>query len=66
LPVFCPSNSLRRTRITPNQAAALTALVDQAGLDAGAIPESLLDDLMTSVQAAEIVLAQTLGVRTGV
>lgn len=49
-------------RMTPEQTRALTTLVQQAGLSAGSIPESLLDDLMVSVQLAETVLAQTLRV----
>lgn len=48
-------------RMTPEQTTVLTTLVPQAGLNAGSIPESLLDDLMVSVQTAGTVLAQTLG-----
>lgn len=51
-----------RMRMTSAQASALTALVEQAGLSAGSIPESLLDSLMASVQTAGTVLAQALGV----
>ncbi|MGH3692883.1 MAG: thiopeptide-type bacteriocin biosynthesis protein [Pseudonocardiaceae bacterium] len=55
-----------RTRMTSAQAAALTALVERAGLGAGSIPESLLDDLMGSVRTAGNVLAQTLRVANGI
>jgi hypothetical protein len=48
--------------MTTEQTRILTALVQQAGLGAGSIPESLLDDLMASVQTAGTVLVQTLGV----
>lgn len=48
-------------RMTPEQTRVLTALAQQARLSTGSIPESLLDDLMVSVQTAGNVLTQTLG-----
>lgn len=50
-----------RTWATPEQADALGVLVAQAGIGAGQIPETILSDLMRSVEIAESVLAKTLG-----
>jgi thiopeptide-type bacteriocin biosynthesis protein len=60
------SHPVCRARMTPEQAAALTALIERAGLGAGSIPEPLLDDLMASVQTAGAVLAGTLGVANSI
>lgn len=49
-----------RVAATPEQAAALGALVERAGLAAGYIPEHALSELMRSVAVAESVLADTL------
>ncbi|GAA1029137.1 MULTISPECIES: thiopeptide-type bacteriocin biosynthesis protein [Amycolatopsis] len=44
----------------PEQIAALSALVEQAGLGAGRIPEAILNDLLGSVETAGSVLVDTL------
>lgn len=51
-----------RIHLPPAQAAGLTALVDRAQLSAGALPQSVLSHLMTSVHIASTVLAHSLGV----
>jgi hypothetical protein len=60
------SHPVCRTRMKPDQAAALAALIERAGLGAGSIPEPLLGDLMASVQTAGTVLADTLGLANSV
>lgn len=60
------SDPLCRMRMTLDQAAALTALIERAGLGAGSIPEPIRGDLMASVQTAGAVLADTLSVANSV